>query len=189
MQRRKFIQLVAASTISSACALDSGNVSADAPALTVAQQEGPFYPVEPIADSSNLLQPGFQGSELILSGAVLDNSGKPLSGARIEIWQCDARGVYKHPSAPATETFDRNFNGAGSTVTDSNGQYSFTTIVPVPYTGRPPHIHTKVFVENTEKLTSQIYLAQSGGHSKLKIDLSTSNDQTYAANFDFIIRA
>ncbi len=188
MQRRKFIQLIAASSVSSACTLDSGNVNAGALAPTVAQQEGPFYPVEPISNSNNLLTPGYQGSELILSGRVFDNSGNPLKDARLEIWQCDARGIYKHPSAPATASFDTNFNGSGSTVTDNNGQYTFTTIVPVPYTGRPPHIHTKVFVDGDEKLTSQIYLAQSGGHKKLKIDLNTGNDQTYTANFDFIIK-
>ncbi len=188
MQRRKFIQLIAVSSVTTACTMDSRSVSAGAPDLTVAQQEGPFYPVTPIADSNNLLLPGYQGSELELSGVVLDETATPLSGARVEIWQCDANGIYDHPGAPNKESFDTKFKGAGTTTTNSTGHYRFTTIVPVPYTGRPPHIHTKVFFNGDEKLTSQIYLAKSGGHNKLKIALDTADDQSYAASFDFVIK-
>lgn len=188
MQRRKFIQLLAASSVTSAGTLVYDQANAGAQAPTVAQQEGPFYPVEPIPQTNNLLLPGYQGSELVLSGRVFDIKGNPLSGARLEIWQCDARGIYKHPFAPATKNFDTKFKGSGAISTDSNGQYRFTTIVPVPYTGRPPHIHTKVFVDGNEKLTSQIYLANSGGHKKLKIDLHSTTNQAYAAVFDFFIK-
>jgi len=96
MKRRKFIQLIAASSISASCTADSKTHS-----LTVAQAEGPFYPVEPIPDSHNLLlSDKHQGSELNLTGRVLDVAGLPVASARVEIWQCDGRGVYQHPAAP-----------------------------------------------------------------------------------------
>ena len=58
----------------------------------------------------------------------------------------------------------------------------------MPYTGRPPHIHTKVFVAGSEKLTSQIYLRESGGDKRLKIDLEESANTAFTATFDFVIK-
>jgi len=185
MKRRQFIQLIAASSLSAHCAVD-----ATTPALTVSQTEGPYYPVTPIANSNTLLiNKNHIGSELQLSGRVLNQRGEALAQARVEIWQCDGRGIYPHPAAPNNKEFDTSFSGAGATTTDSQGRYHFTTIVPVPYTGRPPHIHTKVFIGNIEKLTSQIYLKESGGHKLLKMDLLKDNNATYMSTFDFVIKA
>lgn len=183
MQRRQFIKLIAASSLTSACMADAEG------AATISQTEGPFYPMVPIGDSNNLLlNDNHFGSPLKLSGKVRDTDGKALSEARIEIWQCDGKGIYLHPNAPQTATFDQNFRGFGATVTDSNGAYEFTTIVPVPYTGRPPHIHTKVFLKNSEMLTSQIYLRDSGGDSRLKMDLTETPNAIYTSTFDFVLK-
>ena len=183
MKRRQFIQLIAASSISASSAADSETLS-----LTVSQAEGPYYPVEPIPDSHNLLlSDRHQGSELNLSGQVLDISGKPLTSARVEIWQCDGLGVYQHPAAPSFEDFDSEFRGSGASHTTADGRYAFVTIVPVPYTGRPPHIHAKVFVAGIEKLTTQIYLRESGGDKRLKIDLEENSNTAFTASFDFVI--
>ena len=185
MKRRQFVQLIAASSLSTHCVADTSK-----PALTASQAEGPFYPVTPIPESNNLLlNKNHLGSELQLSGHVFDSTGQPVAAARVEIWQCDGRGVYHHPSAPNHSDFDANFGGAGATTTDNSGRYRFTTIVPVPYTGRPPHIHTKVFINNTEKLTSQIYLRNGGGHKRLKIDLTENAEATYLSTFDFVVKA
>ena len=184
MKRRQFIQLIAVSSISASSVAD-----AETQPLTVSQQEGPFYPREPIPDTNNLLlSDKHLGSELQLSGRVLDVSGKPLASARVEIWQCDGRGIYPHPRAPSNKTFDPEFRGAGATLTNADGRYEFVTIVPVPYTGRPPHIHTKVFITDSEKLTSQIYLRESGGDKRLKIDLEENSNTTFTATFDFVIK-
>ena len=184
MKRRQFIQLIAASSISASSVADSKT-----PSLTVSQAEGPYYPVEPIPASHNLLlSDRYQGSELNLSGRVMDISGEPVASARVEIWQCDGRGIYQHPSAPSYKTFDTEFRGAGASLTTADGRYQFVTIVPVPYTGRPPHIHAKVFVAGSEKLTSQIYLRESGGDKRLKIDLEENSNAVFAATFDFVIK-
>ncbi len=184
MERRQFIQLIAASSLT-----PSLSAVAQERALTIEQTEGPYYPVEPITASNNLLlNDQFIGSELHLSGAVLKENGKTVDNARVEIWQCDGRGTYLHPAAPNTRNFDSNFRGAGATTTDATGRYQFITIVPVPYTGRPPHIHTKVFVQGKEQLTSQIYLRDSGGDQRLKIDPVASASSIYTAGFDFVIR-
>lgn len=182
MKRRKFIQLIAASSIAGTAA-----VRAEKTQLTTPQTEGPYYPVVPITETNSLIETGYAGSELVLSGTVRNLAGNTLASARVEIWQCDANGVYQHPAAPNTAAFDPHFKGAASQLTDTAGRYQFTTIVPVPYGGRPPHIHTKIFINNTEKLTSQIYLSESGAADDLIIDPKGTSHNAYAATFDFII--
>ncbi len=183
MERRNFIRLIAASSLATTT---NGN-TADRP-LTVSQQEGPYYPVHPIALQNNLLiNEDHGGDELQLSGAVVNRQGAPIANARVEIWQCDAAGVYLHPAEPRTETFDRNFRGSGATITSAMGHYQFRTILPVPYSGRPPHIHTKIFFASREMLTSQIYLSDHDGHRRLKMDPVARENSVYTATFDFVV--
>lgn len=185
MHRRKFIHLVAVSSLASTFA---GQSSAKSLELTNRQTEGPFYPTVPIPMSSDLLlSTNHSGDELQLSGQVLNTQGAPIANARVEIWQCDGRGYYQHPAAPNTSEFDSEFRGFGATMTDAMGHYKFRTIVPVPYTGRPPHIHTKIFFGNKEQLTSQIYLKDKGGHKALKIDPIASADTQFTATFNFVV--
>lgn len=185
MKRRQFIQLIAATSLSGCAASESDS---GALLITKSQTEGPYYPVEPIPANNNLLlNDQFLGRKLELYGVVHNEQGTPLENAKVEIWQCDGQGVYDHPIAPDTDSFDANFTGRGATYTTVNGEYEFTTIVPVPYTGRPPHIHTKVFYAESERLTSQIYLQDSGGQSSLQIKLIENTQATYRAQFDFVI--
>ena len=133
-------------------------------ATTPAQTEGPFYPLDLPLDHDNDLvqvagrQEAAEGQVLNLGGQVLGPDGKPAAGLRVEIWQCDAKGVYHHPGdrrGPA----DPNFQGFGHTVADNQGGYRFRTIVPVVYPGRTPHIHFKILGANVEPLTTQMYVA------------------------------
>jgi len=131
---------------------------------TPAQTEGPFYPVKFPADVDNdLLRIGggepAQGEILHLRGHVRDVIGRPVRDAQVEIWQCDHRGVYRHPRDSGFARLDRNFQGYGRTVTDADGGYEFRTIKPVPYTGRTPHIHFAVAAPGRPRLITQMYLA------------------------------
>ncbi len=149
-----------------------------APALLAARQawaaaieptprasEGPFYPVEIPSDHDNDLvridslvrEAG--GETLKLRGVVTDTGAKPLAGAVVEIWQCDANGVYRHPGDPRPTLRDTAFQGFGQTTTDGDGRFSFRTILPVPYPGRTPHIHAKIVIGGQPVLTTQFYLA------------------------------
>ena len=89
---------------------------------------------------------------------MLDRDGRPVPGARIEIWQCDAFGVYHHPRDPRGPA-DPNFQGFGATTAAADGGYRFRTIEPVPYPGRTPHIHFTLTGPGFERLTTQMYLA------------------------------
>ena len=90
-------------------------------------------------------------------GRLLDVEGRPIAGARIEIWQCDAFGVYHHPRSPGIA--DPNFQGFGATVANADGAWRFRTIRPVPYPGRTPHIHFAVLPPGGERFITQMYVA------------------------------
>lgn len=135
---------------------------------TVRQTEGPFYPREQdlFADRDNDLvkirdQVVEAGGEILhFHGTVKDRKGHRLSGARVEIWQCDVNGRYLHGADTAGGTArDGGFQGFGSTRTDTDGRFSFRTIKPVSYPGRTPHIHAKFFHPVTDAvLTTQYYV-------------------------------
>ena len=127
--------------------------------------EGPFYPTS-IPDDNDadlvrvenaLREAG--GDILHLGGRVLDTKGRPVGAARVEIWQCDVNGVYLHSGDRRHGSRDKAFQGFGHTLANSDGGFSFRTIVPVPYPGRTPHIHVKVLLKGRHVLTTQLYKA------------------------------
>ena len=127
--------------------------------------EGPFYPVRmPGDDDADLVRVENAvreagGDILHLTGRVLDVDARPVPGARIEIWQCDANGVYLHPGDRRRALRDAGFQGFGHATADAAGRFTFRTIVPVPYPGRTPHIHVKVLRGGRHLLTTQLYRA------------------------------
>jgi protocatechuate 3,4-dioxygenase beta subunit len=139
-------------------------VGAGALLPTPAQATGPFYPPTlPLDADADLVQVAGQaqrasGTILHLGGRILDANGRAVGGARVEIWQCDAFGVYHHPGdrrGPA----EPQFQGFGHALADAEGGYRFRTIVPVAYPGRTPHIHFRVVVPGGHPLTTQMYFA------------------------------
>ena len=130
---------------------------------TPSQAEGPFYPLNKPARPDNNLHQGpdgklAEGDPLELTGRVLNQAGEPVAGAMVEIWQCDNRAIYRHPRADHQGREDPLFAGYGEMTTGPNGGFTFLTIVPVAYPGRPPHIHAKVR-QPGGTLTTQLYLA------------------------------
>jgi protocatechuate 3,4-dioxygenase, beta subunit len=141
---------------------------------TPAQTEGPFYPNKLPLDTDNDLliindniTPAI-GDITHLTGKILDAKGNPVKNAVVEIWQCDANGVYLHTgdSGGKKDKQDKNFQGFGRFVTASSGEYYFRTIKPVPYPGRTPHIHFKIKKGGKELLTTQMYIKGFAGNEK-----------------------
>jgi len=141
-------------------------------APTPRQTAGPFYPVEFPADGDNDLvsvkgQPGTaKGELLLLAGTVVDPGGKPVAGARVEIWQCNAAGRYHHPGDRSGAPLDPAFQGWGQFVTGADGAYRFRTIKPVPYPGRTPHIHFRVTGRGLQDLVTQMYVDGEPGNAR-----------------------
>lgn len=125
---------------------------------------GPFYPVAfPIDSDADLVRVQGKAAQAMgevthLMGRVLDADGKPVPGAVVEIWQCDARGVYLHPDDRRRGGRDENFQGYGRATAGAEGGYRFRTIKPAPYPGRTPHIHVAVKARGYPELVSQIFI-------------------------------
>src|SRR5262245_8127629 len=106
---------------------------------TPPQTLGPFYPPElPLDHDNDLVQVvGVQAHALgqitHVFGRVLDLNGRPIDGAKVEIWQCDANGRYLHPRSGGTQPRDGGFQGYGQTASAADGAYRFRTIKPVSY--------------------------------------------------------
>jgi protocatechuate 3,4-dioxygenase beta subunit len=133
---------------------------------TPQQTAGPFYHLSLPADSDNDLvqvtghNTAAKGTVCHVSGHILDSTGRPLSGAQVEIWQCDTSGRYHYVRDDRAGTpLDDNFQGYGRTVTDEAGGYRFRTVRPVPYPGRTPHIHFAVSAPGLARFTTQMYIA------------------------------
>jgi protocatechuate 3,4-dioxygenase, beta subunit len=133
---------------------------------TPRQTAGPFYPLSFPADSDNDLvqvtghHGTAKGTVSYVSGHILYPDGRPLSGARVEIWQCDTNGRYHYVRDDHDGTpLDENFQGFGQSITDEAGRYRFRTIRPVPYPGRTPHIHFAVSGPGLARFTTQMYVA------------------------------
>lgn len=141
------------------------HAGAQAPALmpTPSQPEGPFYPKTFPADrDADLTQvegrsARAKGTVLYLSGRALARDGRALAKATVELWQCDVYGRYHHAGDDGVPR-DDNFQGYGVAITDAEGRYAFKTIRPVPYGGRPPHLHVRLRPAGGA-LTTQIYIA------------------------------
>jgi protocatechuate 3,4-dioxygenase beta subunit len=132
---------------------------------TPRQTTGPFYPVDLPLDRDNDLArvsgaaAPAQGQITHLFGRVLDELDRPIAGARVEIWQCNAFGRYHHPRDTRDAPLDPGFQGYGEAVSAADGGYRFRTIEPVLYPGRTPHVHFAITAPGAERLVTQMYLA------------------------------
>ena len=122
--------------------------------LTPEQTEGPYY----IAGEKvrrNITE-GRAGTPLTLRLTVLDSrTCKPIKGAAVDIWHCDASGTYSGFGAGrSSRTFMR-----GIQRTNADGVATFKTVYPGWYPGRTVHIHVKVHVCGNVVHTGQLYFS------------------------------
>jgi protocatechuate 3,4-dioxygenase, beta subunit len=159
--RRRFVSALA---YGAAAAFAVPGAFAEQLTLTPRQTEGPFYPDRLPLDTDNdllIVNDGLTpavGEITHLTGRILDAKGDPIPNVVVEIWQCDANGVYVHTRSANSGRRDGNFQGFGRFLTAKDGGYYFRTIKPVSYPGRTPHIHFAVKTKGRDKFTTQCYV-------------------------------
>ena len=136
---------------------------------TLSELTGPVYGHNPIGPTDNDLTLHFaeapQGERIIVAGRVLDEDGRGVPNALVEVWQANAGGRYRHTRDNHPAPIDPNFLGAGRAVTDDAGSYRFVSIKPGAYpwrnhhnAWRPAHIHFSLFGSAfVTRLVTQMY--------------------------------
>ncbi|CUJ69596.1 protocatechuate 3,4-dioxygenase subunit alpha [Achromobacter kerstersii] len=104
--------------------------------------------------------------KVVIEGRVIDGQGNPVPDGMIEIWQADARGVYRHPDDPGYAGADdarSAFTGFGRLPTEADGSFRFTTIKPGRVAGpggslQAPHLVVSLFMRGLLKhLSTRMY--------------------------------
>ena len=130
----------------------------------------PFAPARAIsrqheADMTRIApgRPRAQGQPIEVTGTLRSETGRPVVGAMLEIWNANTFGRYTHSEDHSGLPLDSNFLGLGRVVTDEAGRYSFWTISPGAYLARPDigrwrpkHIHVSV-TGGSSRLITQMY--------------------------------
>ena len=131
------------------------------------QTEGPYFVDEMLNRSDIRSDPSdgsaVEGIPLQLTFRVSQvgaNLCAPLAGAQVDIWHCDALGVYSDVRDRSFDTSGKKFL-RGYQVTGADGVARFTTIYPGWYQGRTVHIHFKIRTDPSAgqayEFTSQLY--------------------------------
>jgi protocatechuate 3,4-dioxygenase beta subunit len=183
----------------------SATAATNLPACVVRpeQTEGPYFVEEGLNRSDIRSDPG---SGAIKAGVPLQiafrvsqvsaNACIPLAGAVVDVWHCDAEGMYSDVSDRNGSTVGQKFL-RGAQTTGSDGSVAFTTIYPGWYGGRTVHIHFKIrsdaAAQQGYEFTSQLYFddaltdqvhAQAPYSNKGQRDLVNAGDRIYQGGGD-----
>jgi protocatechuate 3,4-dioxygenase beta subunit len=118
-----------------------------------------------VADFSKFNDGEAVGERIIVTGRVLDEDGRAVPNAVVEIWQANAAGRYHHPVDQHDAPLDPHFLGSGRVTTGEDGTYRFQSIKPGAYpwknhhnAWRPNHIHFSLFGPGAAtRLITQMY--------------------------------
>jgi protocatechuate 3,4-dioxygenase beta subunit len=137
------------------------------------QTEGPYFVDEKLNrsdirsdPSDRAVKPGVPLRLAFHVSRVGGSSCTPLSGAVVDVWQCDALGLYSdvRDMNAGFDTRGKKFL-RGYQTTDGNGIAEFLTIYPGWYAGRTVHIHFKIRTRPVaglaQEFTSQLYFDES----------------------------
>ncbi|HEX5531107.1 MAG TPA: intradiol ring-cleavage dioxygenase [Methylomirabilota bacterium] len=168
LTRREALALLGAGGVT---ALGAGRpASAAAPGACVvrpALTEGPYF-VDVKLDRSDIrsdpadgtLRPGVPLHLALRVSRLAAGACVPLPGAMVDVWHCDAAGLYSDVTDRGGSTVGRKFL-RGYQTTGGDGRVAFTTIYPGAYPGRAVHVHFKVRTDagrgRAHEFTSQLF--------------------------------
>ena len=144
--------------------------------LTESTVEGPFHmTTSPARELGATIAGAGQGEPCLVTGSVAGPDGRPVPGARIDVWQASAEGFYD-VQQPGVQP---EGNLRGLFTADDAGRFWFRTIVPgyypIPVDGpvgkllaatsrhpnRPAHIHFEVSAPGMRTVTTHLFVAGS----------------------------
>jgi protocatechuate 3,4-dioxygenase beta subunit len=153
--------------------LGSEAMAANSPACIVRpeQTEGPYFVDEKLNrsdirsdPSDNSIRPGVPLRLEFHVSRVAGGACTALAGAMVDVWHCDAAGVYSDVRDGRFDARGKKFL-RGYQQTDANGRAEFLTVYPGWYEGRAVHIHFKIRRAaqgaRGEEFTSQLYFDES----------------------------
>jgi len=152
--------------------------------------EGPLY-VAGAPESAGFarLDDGTESDKadtLFMQGTVLDQDGKPVPGAKVEVWHANLMGNYSF--------FDRtqsDFNLRRTIIADEHGRYAFRSIIPVGY-GCPPNGTTQQLLNllgrHGQRPAHIHFFVSSPGHRKLTTQINIDGDDYLWDDFAFATR-
>jgi protocatechuate 3,4-dioxygenase beta subunit len=196
--RRQALGLIGAAGAASLVVLGRrGRAWAASCTVTPEETEGPYW-VDELLQRSDITSDPSDGSvrpgvplQVKLNVLHTDDACSPAAGVQVDVWHCDAGGLYSDETANGTvgKKFLRGYQ-----LTDGNGAVQFTTIYPGWYAGRTIHIHFRVRTfsgsTTTYDFTSQLFfddtvsdqvLAQSPYNTRGTRDTTNANDNIYNA--------
>jgi protocatechuate 3,4-dioxygenase beta subunit len=161
--------VVASGAFAQSASPDASAAASALPSCVVVPEltEGPYF-VDERLDRSDIRTDSATGT--VSDGARLDLSWEvarvdgsactPFAGAMVDVWHCDAAGVYSDVQDPGFSSEGQDFL-RGYQLTDSAGRATFTTIYPGWYDGRAVHIHFKIRTDPDQssgtEFTSQLF--------------------------------
>lgn len=138
---------------------------------TGSQTIGPFYNFALMREGENDLTrrsgdgATAAGETVEIAGQVRDGTGAPCTRVLVELWQADAEGRHGADRDP-------NFRGFGRTLTNEEGRYAFTTVIPgqVPGKGnawQAPHISLSLFGSGLlKRVTTRLYFPDHSANAE-----------------------
>ena len=194
----KKIKPRAAATPSGSATPSSSGTPTPACVLRPEVTEGPYFIDERlnrsdirIDPSDGSIKPGTE-LQIVFKVSRVGRTCAPLQDAQVDVWHCDAAGLYSDEAA--NDTIGKKFL-RGFQKTDAEGTARFTTIFPGWYSGRSIHIHFKIRILSggtaTLQFTSQLFfdeqttntiLAQPPYQARGAPDTRNASDSVYASN-------
>lgn len=204
-QRQEFILL--SDTLGASMLVDAIHHGGDG--VTESTVLGPFFvedaPERPMGAA--IMKPGTPGAPCEVSGTVRDAKGRPIAGARIDVWEAQGDGLYDVQKAGGLNARARFRTGA-------DGRYWFRCVKPVSYpvphdgpvgrmlraTGRHPmrpgHLHFRIAARGCETLVTHLFVkgdryldsdAVFGVKRSLVVDFRKRRGGGYEARYDFVL--
>jgi protocatechuate 3,4-dioxygenase beta subunit len=150
----RWLRGAVAAVVVTTCVLAAAATGAAAPGCpaTIPDGFGPFGRGSPPMRASI-------GKGHVLTGIVLSSLNcRPLRGARIELWQANAKGKYVRATS-------------ATVLTDRSGRFRFEGPYPTAYEGAPPHIHLRIVASGHEVLLSRYVPARGARRGSIRLVL------------------